>query len=80
MNKENIAVCGLRYGKTKHQAEQLKKYIEETGLTEIKITVLDSESKQKLEEIKELVNKYGYYTLSEIPELLSIIGGDKDVS
>jgi hypothetical protein len=30
---------------------------------------------KKLDKIKELVNKYGYYTLSEIPELLSIIDG-----
>lgn len=73
MIKQDIAVCGLRYGKTKVQAELIKKYIEENSLTEIKITILDSESKQKLDKIKELVNKYGYYTLSEIPELLSII-------
>jgi uncharacterized protein YcgL (UPF0745 family) len=33
---------------------------------------------KKLNKIKELVNKYGYYTLSEIPELLSIIGGKKE--
>ena len=31
---------------------------------------------KKLDKIKELVNKYGYYTLSEIPELLSIIDGE----
>lgn len=33
---------------------------------------------KKLDKIKELVNKYGYYTLSEIPELLSIIDGKKE--
>ena len=31
---------------------------------------------KKLDKIKALVNKYGYYTLSEIPELLSIIGNE----
>ena len=53
MNNQNIAICGLRYGKTKAQAEEIKKYIEENSLTEIKITILDSESKQKLDKIKE---------------------------
>ena len=31
---------------------------------------------KKSDKIKELVNKYGYYTLSEIPDILSIIGGE----
>lgn len=39
------------------------------------ISELDIANK-KLDKIKELVNKYGYYTLSEIPELLSIIGSE----
>lgn len=29
MSKQDIVVCGLRYGKTKFQAELIKKYIEE---------------------------------------------------
>ena len=31
---------------------------------------------KKFDKIKELVNKYGYYTLSEIPDILSIIDGE----
>lgn len=86
MNKQNIAICGLRYGKTKHQVEQIKKYIEENSLTEIKITILDSESKQKLDKIKECVNinsELIYSSeedsdISYVPSepLLSIIGGE----
>lgn len=52
MSKQDIVICGLRYGKTKYQAEQIKKYIEENSLTEIKITIFDSESKQMLEKYK----------------------------
>ena len=51
MSKTNIAVCGLRYGKTKYQSEQIKEYIEKNNLKDIKITILDSESKRKIEEL-----------------------------
>jgi hypothetical protein len=61
MSKQDIAVCGLRYGKTKVQAELIKKYIEENSLTEIKITILDSESKQKLDKIKEYIENNSLY-------------------
>ena len=45
----NIAVAGLRYGKTKLQAETLKKYLEENYATNLNITILDSESKKRLD-------------------------------
>lgn len=75
MNNQNIAICGLRYGKTKVQAEQIKKYIEENSLTEIKITIVDSESKQKLDKVKEWYKTQVWYDC-ELAELSEIIGGE----
>ena len=51
--------------------------LNQTDINAIKIIVSELDiANKKLDKIKELVKKYGYYTLAEIPELLSIIGGE----
>lgn len=59
---EEIILTGLRYGKVKLQAEQMVNYINDKKLSECKITIVDSQSKQKLDNIKafleEKIKKY----------------------
>jgi len=54
---KEIAICGLRYGKTKYQVEQTKKYIEENNLKKVNITILDSESKKKLDKVRKYIEE-----------------------
>lgn len=63
---------------TRNQRRMFRIKKQEEKINDLKLLVGNLQSQldqanKKLDKIKELVNKYGYYTLSEIPELLSII-------
>lgn len=75
----DIFHCGLRYGKTKLQAEQIKQYLEENKIENLTIRIVDSETKQiidkAIEYIKENEKEYGSLEENE-KIILEILRGE----
>lgn len=63
----SLACCGLRYGKTKLQAEQIKQMLEEYKIENLSIHIVDSESQQRINKAIEYLENYDIFKEFNFP-------------
>ena len=59
----DIFHCGLRYGKTKLQAEKIKQYLEENKIENLTIRIVDSETKQRIDKVIKYIEQLPFNDL-----------------